>query len=476
LVISENCELELAQDAVLSFVPSNKRIIVDEETGNKTTVTIDPPMFKCITLEKESSFVGNHAAIHVPYIFEGTVICTADDGFRYLKDINIIKLVEQNNNNPVHSDLVGFPLSLNKESNGTALLIERSDEENTYGSKELCHLDFSGVNISGAFEYGIKCINTTPEIPGNRNHNTHIKAVVDGCRTGVFMCNYSDARVSAIITPRFSYDSVTAEEIYRFAEHGILLENCTNIDLRNSRIEYIDLGSIEPDPSAEFQHMVLINNCPGLMINSSLCSGMDSTNVRDYIHTNTLGNFDNMTVLGEPNADYFNYERDSVMGIIFPNFRVGTSDMLVPDSDRTASGFIPCENNSVIKLKGISFDFNVTEDELKTYRIRLYDNNKEYTKGTNGIYFMNNKHFDFNYDANVNTTEITIRVPGTKYMRFCCNSTGISYDSSIEINEKNFRCKDGYIKDRTYIKSHYIKELGKDLQQLSNRITALEKT
>jgi len=187
LEIGDNCELELAQDAVLDFQPVYYKKTIDAQTGEITVnrdepaifeeLEDDPSDFRCITLNMLSSLIGNHATIRVPYNFKGSVIYASTRSHpnsnsinsvtpfdrwdpqwkpaRYLKDINIVKPIEQNSAGNVSTGLVGRHSSLNGETNGTAVFIEGHRNTLNTGSTYIWGLDYSGLRIGGAFKYGI---------------------------------------------------------------------------------------------------------------------------------------------------------------------------------------------------------------------------------------------------------------------------------------------------------------------------------
>lgn len=499
LVIPENCELELAQDAILDFDPSYLKETTNNETGEKHVVVIPYEQFHCITLETAGSLVGNHATVNVPYNFKGSVLYVSADpedskadngsvdsikGFRYLKDINIIKIFESNDN----IDLDGTAVSWNKETGGTGLLIERS---NAYPAVSgLCGLDFSDLRITGAFDYGIRCINTDAEASWKKewNYDTHIGAVIDGCRTGVYMYHYSNASISALIKLRCAYDPETVEADLKYAEHGIHLVNSINIDLSSSRIEDWGLRNGNPSISNEFKHINLVGDCRGLMIDSSLCSETDCANVRDCIHTNTFENYDNMTVLGEANTDYFNYDKDSVDNYLLHDFKIkysGNTGALEKATDITSTCFIPCTKNSTIIVKDFVFINDGNANRIAFYNEFGESLNKLVSYGGFSNYF-DYKRFGNEEDNEYRITFKPEKLPDFANIRMCCNTENIGSCPTVyygiedggnyvkDFTRSPICLKDGYLKDDIYVESQYVKGLNEAIDELSAIISELE--
>lgn len=475
LTVPENCELELGRDVVLEFVPSNKRVIVDEETGNKITVNIEPEEFKCITLNPSSRLIGNHATISAPYSFEGSVLYAVADGPRYLKDINIVKLIESGEHE-------GCTAALDNVTDGTALLIERTAADDDFDSSILNGFDFSGLDIMGAFDYGIKCINTSTESPEIRYAETRIAAIIDGCRTSVYMNRYNDARISALIQPRLSYMSENNPANPRYAECGIHLVDSTEVDIRDSRIRNWDPSSEACSFSEEFQHVCMEGDCSGLSLDQSLCYDIDGYEIRDLIHTDSPMNLCNMTVFEEPNTDYINYhDENAVEGLLYRDVKIHSDDEhphykpgeLVKTTGTTSTCLIPCTKNSIIIVKDFGFD-----DSTKTpSRIAFYKEDG----GCIGVY--NHSLFDdlglMNYVPAESKIELTGKPTLNEVVcfRFCFNSDKLGLKPAIIVRETDgdtitkettTYLKDGCLKDRIYFNAQFIYGLEKYIEDYLN--------
>ena len=455
LVVRNNCEI--AQDAVLDFQP---RIW-----------NFNPNNFKCITLERSSRLIGNHAAICVPYAYKGNVLYSTDDGSRYLKDINIIKLIETGDN-------AGLPASEDKVTNGTALLIERIKADDESDSSVLNGFDFSGLDIMGAFDYGIKCINTDPEAPEIRYAETCIGGLIDGCRTSVYMDHYSDAHISALIQPRLSYMSENNPANPRYAEYGIHLVDSTEVDIRDSRIRNWDPSSEACSFSEEFQHVCMEGDCSGLSLDQSLCYDIDGYEIRDLIHTDSPINLCNMTVFEEPNTDYINYhDENAVEGLLYRDIKIHSDKdhphykpgELVKTTGTTSTCLIPCSQNTTIEVKNITF-----VDKGSTNRIAYYG------QGGGCVAVMPYKFFNNDYTSYEPVTDgeykFTVKKDNVKSIRFCCDNDNIGTKPTVIVRNivndedviNTIHLKDGYLKDRTYVKAQYIYGLEKYIEDYLN--------
>lgn len=335
LVVGDNCELELAQDAVLDFsemvnstgVNSNDDQDVGLDLWSDTDIIAAK---KCITLNMLSSLVGNHATIRVPYDFNGIVIyattrnhdkvSTFDtiDPFdnydpqwkpgRYLKDINITKPIVQNEEESIPNNKVGLHRSINGDCNGTAIFIEGYRGENSGCSSFIWGLEFSGLRIAGAFKYGVYGTNNyqiAQDEDGKDYDNwawtndMKINGIIDGCECGVYLNHCNHAYISTSIQPRLSiYNN-------KYAKYGIYLNNCVNANLNGSRVWDWYEKNTKWIAGGENQHIRLDGDCYGLILDDFNYYEMDEYDIRDIIYTNTPANFDTMSILQEPVTKYF---------------------------------------------------------------------------------------------------------------------------------------------------------------------------
>mgnify|MGYP003291968510 FL=1 len=293
LVVRDNCCLELAQDAVLNFTQTD---------GN------------CITLNRSASLKGNHATVNVPYGFDGHVInmdtAVHEDvkdvvpwthwspqwkTARYLTDLNICM-----------ADSGGIHQSADGSSFGTAVYISANRQgTGTAKSSFIWGLNFSGLRIAGAFEYGIRAYNYDDN---TYNHEMRIEALMDACKVGVSLENCHKAYISAAVQPRAAANGSA------YATQGIQLINSKDTDLTGSRVW--DWGTNTTlwtyDKSNVHQHIALYGDCRGTILNDynyyHLPEGF--RDIRELIYTDTPSNHDSLVILQEPITKWFKPKED----------------------------------------------------------------------------------------------------------------------------------------------------------------------
>jgi len=472
LVVRDNCELELAQDAVLEFkYPEESASVVNEEGGStntgsegtdgggsgtaavtegSVTETVEDierwtderieAAYKCITLKMSSSLIGNHATIRVPYDFDGIVIYASTrshqeeysivgmDPFtawdpqwkpaRYLKDINIVKPIEQNEANDISTGTVGRHASLNGECNGTAIFIEGYRTTVPGSSTYIWGLDYSGLRIAGAFKFGVYGTNNYIWVDKNDNHvpnpdNTDglekdwawtndmkINGIIDGCEIGVYLYHCNNAYISTIIQPRAAEDN----DKTKYAKYGILLEESKNVDLSGSRVwdwtkdnsKYksdVEEGS---DEKSKYQHIAMYGNCSGCIIRDHSMSS--SFSFWDKIYYNNPASMFGAVVSGPKGmipvdskyAFYKNFNRGSNE---YMKNNVTWRDMqncvrndvpILPDmSDKKIHklGYFILKSHSENVVDGTTSD--ILEDET----ITIEENNEYGLSGWSNLYF-----------------------------------------------------------------------------------------
>ena len=274
LLVEENCELELAQSAVLNFTQ------------------IDSP---CITLLRVASLRGNHATILVPYEFSSKVIncdtreCIANLGIdssltgsdrnkalsaanrtavppfthwdpqwkmsRYVTDINICK-PNSSGLMTCGSDLTGY---------GSAVYMgcyEDTQADYMWG------VSMSGLRIAGGFAYGIQIENEG----STWNHDMRIEAVIEGCEIGVSTKNCNIAHLAVTIQPKpyaevtYNSDGTSTTKTYPYAKYGIRLEDSKWIDLSSSYVwDWTSRNSLV-GTNPEYQHIAMYGDCSGVNI------------------------------------------------------------------------------------------------------------------------------------------------------------------------------------------------------------------
>ena len=130
-----------------------------------------------------------------------------------------------------YEDLGGIHASVRNTCNGTAVFIEGHRNGDPGCSSHLWGLEFTGLRIAGAFEYGVYGTNNSiwinddgvyvPDPPEDKTGLTEkwawtndmkINGIIDGCKTGVYLEHCNHAYISTIIQPHTAYFDVDAEE------------------------------------------------------------------------------------------------------------------------------------------------------------------------------------------------------------------------------------------------------------------------
>ena len=301
LVIRENCGLILSQDTVLQFT---------QTTGN------------CIEMRGSATLRGNHAVITAAYGLTGNVISmdTSQDGAdhasippyaksdpmfkrqRFVYDVNIIKPND-----------AGFNRSEDGVCNGTAIYMHC---DGLASISWMWGVSVSGVRIAGGFSYGIHAINADdPDgyTDNAWNHDMRIEAVIEACEVGVALENCNGAHLNVTVQPCQAVDNTA------YAKWGVYLNDCRFVDMLRSRVWDWNADSTLWTEGGEHQHIALVGNCRGLLLDDFLCHEA-STDIRSLIYTDTDSNYDTMTILQEPGNKWFK----SVDGT--PYFNDGTAN------------------------------------------------------------------------------------------------------------------------------------------------------
>lgn len=314
LVIGDNCELELAQDAVLNFT---------QTTGN------------CITLGMSSTLRGNHATIKVPYAFSGNVIyaysndntteeinqvppwtkwCPMWKSGRYVTDINICKVNANGNHESVGGECSGTAVYLSANGNSGSL---------TY----MWGIHYSGLRIAGAFSYGIRAVNLNK----GWMHEMRVDAFIDACEIGVQLEDCNNAYISAVIQPRTTWHADESKRI-KYAKHGIKLIRSKNADLSGSRVWDWDISKTLLASSDEYQHIAMYGDCGGAIINDFTYHSAGDT--RNRIYTDTANNLKTITIMQEPVDRWFK-SKDSK-----PYFYDGDVDIRLATEEELQANFV----------------------------------------------------------------------------------------------------------------------------------------
>lgn len=493
LVIGNNCQLELAQDAVLNFT---------QTTGN------------CISMKASSSIVGNHGLVKVPYEFTGRVIniyAGLDASIvgvppftawgpmwtaaRYITDLHIAKL-----------DYRGVAQSVDGTCSGTAVYLGASSND---AMNFLWAVDLTRLRISGAFSYGIY-MDTVMDGLSGWIHQTRISGFVDGAEIGVYAKNSTMSYLSVMVIPRRALTA--AGEYIPYAKHGIYLENCTDVDLSGSRV--IDWNATYSlwSEGSRYQHLALMGDCSGLILNELQYYAMPTYDIRDLIYTDTPANLERLTILQEPftrwykpvdGVPYFfdgNAEKKLVLqeeldGIIdgertaaFTNVLPAATDTdgsvfngvgyakygykLENDGTTTANayngctGFIPIKQNDVIYGKNIKLegDYNV---------VVTYDSSKaviQFAQQTN----LAGMTYFFDYTPTDDGFVLKVKQRSTvAYVRFGYARDKIGERPIISVNNPIEYTTTGYLTDGIKVKSANIEGLSEILGSYIDDVDAL---
>lgn len=473
LVIRDNCQLELAQDAVLNFT---------QTSGN------------CITCNRSTYLVGNHATINVPYEFTGNVI-NVDTRVhtsvvdvepwtrwdpqwktaRFIKDINICK--------PIPS---GRHYSLTGETNGIGVYIA-TDGNST--SSFIWGADLYGIRVAGGFKYGVKAINFN----SGWNHEMRLEAVIEGCEVGVGLEDCNNTYISAIIQPKPAYDNNAV-----YAKHGIELIRSKNTDLTNSRVWDWDANKTlwTYDKNNINQHIALYGNCSGTILGDFYYYQIPAgfSDIRELIHTDTPSNFDSLIITQEPFTRWFKpkdgepyfdngdgaerlllkKEQDALFQTqylpAFTDVLATASDgqggvfneigykhgycwaddgsSLIANDFRVSTGFMKCKPNSVIRTKGLHFDNGASYE-----RVVLFDSNFNYVQKVNASLLVTNASY-YHIKDYVRTEEgCSFRIvnEAAKYFAMTVNHNDISSNPVVSVDEELEYTQVGSLTDKVKV-------------------------
>lgn len=455
LVIRDNCQLELAQDVVLKFT---------QTSGN------------CITMNRAAFLKGNHATVFAAYAFTGRVInvdttvhtSTKDvppfvhwdpqwKTGRYLTDLNICK-----------ADSAGLHRSTSGDSNGTAVYVYANGS--AAASTFIWGLNFSGVRIAGAFEYGLRAIST------GYNHEMRFEAFMDAVKIGVSLEDCNNAYISATIQPRAAADGTL------YAKHGIQLIRSENTELQGSRVwDWNDKTSLWTyDKDNVNQHIAMYGNCRGTILNDfnyfHIPAGF--TDLRELIYTDTQSNFDSLIIVQEPftkwfkpidHEPYFNNgsenerlllkkEQDALFetsyipaftdqlakatdgkGAIFNEigYKKGVGwetdgVTLYNSSYFTSTGYIPCQAGSVIHVKGMSMSSG--DDSC---RVVLLDSSFTKLMHINRGNILLGGNYFIDYVETEDGFNLTVKMPANvAYAVFTVYNSTVSNNPAIAVDEE----------------------------------------
>lgn len=479
LTIRDACKLELAPDAVLNFT---------QTTGN------------CISMKMSAYLCGNHAVIEVPYEFTGNVIYASTalntsvtdvppftkwdpqwKTARYITDISISK-----------QDSRGFHYSIDGSCSGTAVYIE-ADGGAT--STFIWGLNFSGLRIAGAFSYGIHA----KTIGSGYNHEMRLEALIDACEIGLCLEDCNNAYAAVTVQPRPAL--TTGEESVAYAKHGIQLIRSRNTDLSGARVWdwNADKTLWTSDADCEYQHIAMLGNCSGTILNDFLYYEMPSYDIRSLIYTDTPANLEKITILQEPFTRWFRpadgkpmfydgsankelllksafdaaFQTDMVAnfdnkllksvnadGTIFngTGYQSGagwstdgvTLNTGAEYAEITCTGFIPCAENAVIRLKGMSF-----ASGNDYCRVVLFDSSKAKLMHVNRANLISNasSYYINNYSETEDGCQFTIVSASAAYFKLNVFTSTLGASPAISVNEEMSYRQEGYLADGIKVKA-----------------------
>lgn len=460
ITIGDACELELSVDTVLDF---------KQLSGN------------CVSMKMSACLRGNHAVIRVPYAFAGNVINIASSldssvtsvppytkwdpqwkTGRYVTDVCITK-----------PDNRGFHYSVDGTCSGTAIYIEADS-----GATSTCiwGLNATGLRIAGAFAYGIhaKMVGT------GWCHEARIEAFIDACEIGVCMEDCNNAYVSATVQPRAALTSSGTNVAY--AKYGIELLRSRNTDLSGSRVwDWNSANSLwtgDTDSGCVYQHIAMIGNCSGTILNDFFYYEMPTYDIRKLIYTDTASNLEKINILQEPFTRWFkpvggapmfytgaeNKElllkedyNSTFQTVLVPRFTNklltaaeadgsifggkgyqvgkwwGTDGVtLYDDPGFLCTGFISCSGGAVIRFKGISFtpgDNNCRVILYKSDHSKLMIVNRGNLITNAASYFING------YEETENGCQFTIVDSEAAYFKFNVYASTSDGNPIVTVNE-----------------------------------------
>lgn len=485
LVVRDNCSLELAQDAVLNFIQTD---------GN------------CITLNRSASLKGNHATVNVPYGFAGHVI-NVDTAVhedvkdvapwthwspqwktaRYLTDLNICM---------VHSS--GIHQSADGRSFGTAVYISANRQgTGTTKSTFIWGLNFSGLRIAGAFEYGIRAYNYDAN---TYSHEMRIEALLDACKVGVSLENCSKAYISAAVQPRPAANGTV------YAAQGIRLINSKDTDLTGTRVwDWSTNATLWTDNKSNVhQHIALYGDCRGTLLSDhnyhQLPPGF--RDLRELIYTDTPANLDSLVILQEPitrwfkpsdGLPYFSYgdtekrlclheelqghfrtdrvalfddKLSSAMGkdgAVLNGvgyIRSGTvwdgNGNLTANVYNGCTGLIPCKQGDVIHAGGLSF---ANGDNVS--RVLFFDANFNYLQHVNRANLIGGSSSCAGYEETENGFRVTLLegLSQAAYAAFNFKTANIGRQPVIAVNEEIQFTYSGFLAEGIRVKAGSVEGL-----------------
>lgn len=492
ITIGANSCLELSQDTVLNFTQTDK---------------------PCISTLRLAHLKGNHATIFVPYAFNSVVLnCDNGDDYdrldpddtensnnvavppfkkwdpqwkmsRYVTDINICK-----------PDSRGEHCSSDGACYGTAIYIHNDVAD--YPVSYMWGVSMSGVRIAGGFNYGIRIYNIG-DTEDCWNHDMRIEALIHACKIGVSVENCRYARLAVAIQPR------TALNGTKYAQHGIELIDSRGVDLSSSRVWDWNANKTLWADGNRYQHISLIGECMGLILDDYLYYSQASSDIRDLIYTDKASNLEKMTILQEPITRWFktingvpyyydgnaekklttqeeldkHFDTDIVKnftdvlasatdtdGTIYngigykKGYRLNGGDGTVitsPDTTYTLTGFMPLAVGQKMYINGMS----LAECD-DTCRFCLYDSDKNFIVSVAGTLLKQGNNWSIAYAETENGFWISVNsvsaTKGTAYIRFNVFTRMVGDYPMISVDEPIEYTVEGFLADGVKVKGENV--------------------
>ena len=344
-------------------IPENFCLVLQQNTQLNFTLTSG----NCIEMRGSATLEGHHAIIRVYKNFTGNVISidTSKDGVihasippyakadpmwkraRYITDINIVKTDPSTgfNSSIDGTDIGGIGLFISANFNTK----EDYDGVNTAPIAFIWGMTCTGIRISGAFECGIKIINTDQQGGSTNpawNHELRIEAIVVACKTGLYIYNCNTAHLAVAVQPSLPIYKVNNVYV-KYAKNGIVLVDSHSIDLSQSIVWDWNEDNTLISESAENAHIALYGDCRGLIL-SDFTYYEVSKDIYERIYTDNTSNFDKMNILQEPITKWFKPVKETVdsVTLVNPYFFDGANTIRLAsysDLDRivTSEGVFP---------------------------------------------------------------------------------------------------------------------------------------
>ncbi len=484
LTIGNNCSLELSQDTVLEFT---------QTSGN------------CISMTASSSIIANHGLVKVPYAFTGRAIniyagLDPDlvgiqpftnwgpmwNAARYITDLHIVKL-----------NSYGIARSMDGACSGTAVYLGANNND---AFDFLWAVDLTRLRIAGAFKYGIHLETVKTGMDG-WIHQTRISGFVAAAEVGVYCKESTLTYLDVMVLPEWANDDT------KYAKHGIVLENSTNVDLSGSRVMDWDANHSLWSEGSMYQHLALIGNCHGAILNEHYYYDTSTHDIRSLIYTDTPSNLEKLTILQEPftrwfkpidHVPYFNdgsFEKKLVLqeeldeivaaerianftdklstakdrdGSVFNGigyhkygYRINASDGAVVSSPYYGcTGFIPA-----VKGDTVYADYLKIKASDNNVNAVLYDSSFGRIMNINAGNIVSNGQYYYLTGYEENETGFKVAIPNNTsttnvaYIRFTFERGDIGVKPVISVNEPITYTQTGYLTDGIKVKAENVEGL-----------------